>query len=718
MDQTTQPRKTSAPLRVAIIGAGYIAEFHARAIRAVPGIELGGVCDINRQSAQSFAADWQVPKSFESLETMLEQERIDVLHILTPPDHHYSIAKAALRAGISVFLEKPMCTCVSEAEELLEMARERGLHVGVNHNFLFSRAYQILRKEIRAGKLGPIDHISIRYFLELEQVRLGPFDAWMLCAPGNVLLEVGSHLISMLLDLAGHPDEFSVKADHEAMLPTGVHVFRRWRLSSNAGQTEVDLNINLAPGFCQRTIFAHGLIETASLDFDANTCIIDRRTPLSLDVDRYRRSLSIAGQIRSQARATLFDYILSKLKFRRRGNWYQASIIESVRAFYSTLLYGEALDDRVSGKFGRDVIKYCDEAIQAANLECPAPRTRSYQSGLKPNVLVIGGSGFIGRELIRHLLGAGYCVRAMMRKSGSALEEFDNKWLEIVPGDLRNQADLDRAMRGVEFVYDLATSVERTWESSLRNIVEPTRMVGNACLAAGVKRLIYTGTIDSYYAGGRAGTVDEKTLLDVRIARRNYYARAKAAAETMLMDLHRTRGLPVVIFRPGIVIGRGGNPFHWGVGRFSGYICEVWGDGTNKLPFVLVNDVAAALLRGIQVDSINGRQYNLIDVPLLSARDYLKELQRLGGIPLTVYFRPILRFYLADLAKWTVKMATGHPDRIRIPSYRDWESRTQKAFFDCSRAKGELAWAPASDRDRMIEEGIGGALESWLKAYR
>jgi nucleoside-diphosphate-sugar epimerase len=73
---------------------------------------------------------------------------------------------------------------------------------------------------------------------------------------------------------------------------------------------------------------------------------------------------------------------------------------------------------------------------------------------------------------------------------------------------------------------------------------------------------------------------------------------------------------------------------------------------------------------------------------------------------------------VSDLAKWAVKVAVGHPDRSRMPSYRDWESRTQQALFDCALARDQLGWAPASDRQRMIDEGIGGSLQSWLEAFR
>jgi nucleoside-diphosphate-sugar epimerase len=611
-----------------------------------------------------------------------------------------------------------MCTSVEEADELLALARYKRLRVGVNHNFLLSGAYRRLRDVVRSGALGPIDYVSFSHFFELEQIRSGPLDAWMLRAPGNVILEIGPHLLSALLDLVGTPNRISVTVDRAIKLPGGARVYRRWRVHTTVGRTAVDININLGPGFNQRTIYLRGLFGWATVDFDANTCIVDRRTPLSIDLDRYRRSRSLAQQLRSQARATLMDYVLTRLKLRQCGNPYQISILDSVAAFYSGLITDEALDNRIDGTFGRSVVEWCTKIVQAADIEpasAPRPRRRSTVTA-QPKILVLGGSGFIGRELVRQLLAAGYGARAMVRGSGAALEELDNNHLEIIRGDIRSMAELKSAMRGIEFVYHLATSDAKTWDDNLLNIIKPTRLIGEACLATGVKRLVYTGTIASYYAGARAGTITEQTPLDCNIGRRNYYARAKAAAEGILMEMHRTQRLQVIIFRPGIVIGRGGNPFHWGVGRFSESVCEVWGDGNNKLPFVLVADVASALVRGIQVSGIEGRSYNLIDVPLLTARDYLTELQRLAGITLNVHYRPIWRFYVSDLAKWAVKLAVRHPDRIRIPSYRDWESRTQKAFFDCKCARTELGWAPAANRKRMIDEGIGGSLQSWLEA--
>ncbi|MEH2496234.1 putative dehydrogenase/nucleoside-diphosphate-sugar epimerase [Bradyrhizobium sp. AZCC 1678] len=713
----------AAPIRTAIVGTGYIAEFHARSIREVAGVELIATCDANLGRAKAFAGAWNIPRAFDSLPKMLEEAQIDCVHILTPPDLHFSLAKEALEAGVHVFLEKPMCTSTAEADELVALAAERGLQLGVSHNFLFSAAFQRLREAVHSKALGPIDHITFNHFYELGQIRFGPFDNWMLRNPGNVILETGPHLVSALLDLAGAPEILSVTADRKVTLPNGADIYRRWRVQTTVGRTAIDLNINFAPGFPQRTIYVRGLFGSALLDFDADTCVIDQRTPLDMDFDRFKRSRGLASQMRRQALAVLARYGLGKLKLVRRGNPYQNSIQDSTAAFYAAIRNGQPLDVRVAGRTGRDVIEHCVGIIEASAIDTSvtmAARAAADRPALAapPTVLVLGGAGFIGKELIRQLLAAGYGVRAVVRGSALPLDELTSDRLEVVRGDIGNRADLDRAMAGIAFVYHLAHAQCKTWEEYLANDVEPTRLVAEVCLAANVKRLVYTGTIDSYYAGAKAGTVTEATALDPDIRRRNYYARAKAAAEDILTDMSRSRQLPLVILRPGIVIGRGGGPFHWGVGRFSENVCEVWGDGRNKLPFVLVSDVAAALVRAIEVPGIEGKSYNLIDAPLLTAREYLQDLQQRGDLKLSVIYQPIWKFYLADLAKWAVKVLVKHPDRIRKPSYADWESRTQKAYFDCTRTRTELGWKPASDRQRMVDEGIGVALEPWLEATR
>jgi nucleoside-diphosphate-sugar epimerase len=459
-----------------------------------------------------------------------------------------------------------------------------------------------------------------------------------------------------------------------------------------------------------------GLFASATLDFDANTCVLDRHQTYDADLDRFRRSRLLARQHRGQARRTIADYVFTKLKLRKRGNPFQISIIDSVASFYAAIDTKTDLDSRIDALRGRETIAYSTKLIRLSGIsdtEAIKPPRKALVD--PPSVLVLGGNGFIARELIRQLIAEGYCVRAMIRGSSALLDELDldQSRLDIARGDIRNQADLNLAMAGIKVVYHLAHMHGKTWDEYLRNEVEPTRLIAEACLAHGIERLIYTGSIASYYSGSRAGTITESTPLDPKLSRRGYYSRAKAESESILMNLHRMKALPVVIFRPGIVIGKGGTPFHWGVGRFSEDVCEVWGDGKHKLPFVLVEDVASALVQGLRIPKIEGCSFNLVDSPLLSAREYLDELQSCAGIALRIRYRSPWEFYIEDLLKWSVKVLVRHPDRVRIPSFGDWESRTQKVIYDSSAARDRLRWRPCSEVELLKRKGIDRALIQW-----
>ncbi len=153
---------------------------------------------------------------------------------------------------------------------------------------------------------------------------------------------------------------------------------------------------------------------------------------------------------------------------------------------------------------------------------------------------------------------------------------------------------------------------------------------------------------------------------------------------------------------------------HWGVGMWwYGSVCQFWGDGRNPLPLVLVEDVAKGLIAASEVPGIEGESFNLVADPSLSAQEYLDEVDRFGGIRIQRYPTPILKFYLTDILKWATKVIMRYPDRC-LPSYRDWESRRQRAFFDCTRAKVRLSWIPSSDRTELIRSGIHEPMREML----
>ena len=719
-DATLPATTSGSPRRVALLGAGYIAAWHAKTLALGDGVSLVAVCDRAFSRARACADSFGVAHAYPSLREMLAAEPLDAVHVLLPPDRHFEAAQELLQAGVSVFLEKPMCARADECQRLIELAAQRGVRVGVGHNFLFAEPYQKLRRDLAAGVFGPLDNLTITWNKELGQLAGGPFDAWMLRQPENILIEIGPHLMGHVLDLVGPPGSLQVRASRPIDLPTGARFFRRWRAYAEVGPTAVELRLGFGPGFTEHHVHVRGHLAAATVDFERNTYVLQRHAPLEIDFDRLAMTHTEAWQSCRQAWSTVADYVLAKAKLSHTGGSpYGCSILGAARAFYASS--SEELERRISAPLARDVVSLCEQMGRAADLGAVDVQSRkplrtrvAAAPGAQASVLILGASGFIGRELVRQWVATDRCVRVLVRGAARLPAALRGPGVDIVEGDLENTDDLERALIGVERVCHLARSNVKTWAEYQRHEIDMTRRVAEASLAAGVRRFVYTGTIDSYFAGQAGERITESTPLDPQIEGRNLYARAKAASESFLVGLSRKRHLPLVIVRPGIVIGRGGSPFHWGVGMWRhNSICQLWGDGRNKLPLVLVEDVARGLLAALVVPEVEGDSFNLVGEPCLSAQEYLDALDRAGGFKIQRFPTPIAQYFAADMLKWVVKVAVRFPERWR-PTYRDRLSRTQRATFDCSHARTRLGWRPESDREELIRRGIAEPLGEFL----
>ncbi len=124
--------------------------------------------------------------------------------------------------------------------------------------------------------------------------------------------------------------------------------------------------------------------------------------------------------------------------------------------------------------------------------------------------------------------------------------------------------------------------------------------MAEAALAAGVERFVYVSSIAALYCGPDCGRplLDDSVETDPRPGGREIYSRGKMEAERALLTLHRERGLPLVIARPGVVLGEGTPLQHSGLGLWvRDNHCVGWGQGDHPLPVVGVDDVADALVR-------------------------------------------------------------------------------------------------------------------------
>ena len=326
---------------------------------------------------------------------------------------------------------------------------------------------------------------------------------------------------------------------------------------------------------------------------------------------------------------------------------------------------------------------------------------------------VRGGTGFIGRALVRRLRAEGLGVRALVRDLGGYAELLAAEGAELVKGDFTDTPSVQAAMSGITHMFHLARGYGQTWDDYRRLDIEPTRRLAELCLNLDIQ-MLYTSSI-AIYSGGRPNdTITENTPPGPGNVRFDPYARAKVEIERILLDLHRARGLKVVILRPGIVIGRGGSPYHWGVGAWPyPSICRLWGDGTTPLPFVLVDDCADAMVRAMKTPRADGGSFNLVGEPRLTGGSYLDAFERLAGIKIRRLPVPPWQRFAQDIAKYGMKTLAG-TERY-WPSYDYYVGMSGRARYSPEKAKRELGWQPSDSVEHIVQEGIAVPVAEFVK---
>jgi predicted dehydrogenase len=187
-------------LQFGVIGWGYWGPKVARNLDSVPHASVTMVADLDARRLQSLATQPGI-RTTTNPEDVFRSD-VDGVVISAPVRAHYQLAREALLHGKHVLVEKPLTASVAEAEDLVRLARERGLTLMVGHTFEYSPAVNELKRLVESGDLGKI------YCIEAERVNLGLFRSDI-----NVIWDLAPHDISILLYLLGKtPERVKVQA--------------------------------------------------------------------------------------------------------------------------------------------------------------------------------------------------------------------------------------------------------------------------------------------------------------------------------------------------------------------------------------------------------------------------------------------------------------------------------------------------------------------------
>ena len=193
-------------LKIAIVGCGKIADAHLAQIQRIKDCKIVAVCDLEPLMAKQLSDRFPIQQNFTDLTELLRTSRPDVVHITTPPEGHFELARLCLEYGANVYVEKPFVVYAHQAQKLIDIAESKGLKLTAGHNYQFSPAARRMKELVKSGYLGGnAVHIESYYGYNLAdpsyaRALLGDKQHWVRRLPGKLLQNTISHGIAQIAE--------------------------------------------------------------------------------------------------------------------------------------------------------------------------------------------------------------------------------------------------------------------------------------------------------------------------------------------------------------------------------------------------------------------------------------------------------------------------------------------------------------------------------------
>lgn len=320
-------------------------------------------------------------------------------------------------------------------------------------------------------------------------------------------------------------------------------------------------------------------------------------------------------------------------------------------------------------------------------------------------VFVTGATGFLGSHLTELLLAEGHRVRALAQKNAPT-EGLERRGVRCVIGDLADESVVREGIGGSEIVFHCA-AIQGRWGSRAAYIeanTRGTRILLDACVAAGVQRFVHTSTVGVY---GEDNLIDADESTPYRPM--NAYQESKVAAEKLVLSYHKPDALQVAIIRPGWMHGeRDGQS----IGRLvrslrSGRVALI--DGGRAIgSFTYVGHTARALYLAGTCREAAGQAYHITNGEKVTNVEFFETLADLLGVPpphLSIPYAAALPIAAVMEAIWNGLRASEPPilNPFRVKSFG------RHHHFSIAKAQRELGYAPWVN----LREGLRRGVEWW-----
>lgn len=197
------PRSSSPPVRVAIVGAGAVSDYHhVPALNLDPRAELVAICDADPGLLEKRKSQWGVAKATTDFQAIADDPGIDAVILATPNDVHKAQAIAAARGGKHVLCEKPLALNAPDVAEMAAACEQAGVVHMTAFTYRFAPSMRYLRHLVKSGGLGEPRHFRSQRFLDWPETSWG-WRQYKERAGAGDLFDMTIHRIDFALDLMG-----------------------------------------------------------------------------------------------------------------------------------------------------------------------------------------------------------------------------------------------------------------------------------------------------------------------------------------------------------------------------------------------------------------------------------------------------------------------------------------------------------------------------------
>lgn len=684
-------------MKVGIIGAGLNSNYHVSFAKAYTGAEIVGIADRDVSRARDIAAKHGIPGVFGSAVELLDAVAPDVVHVVTPPGTHYAVVSEVLAADRHVLVEKPLALSLNEAEALYRLAERRGVRLCPVHNHLFDPCMAKAAMLIRSGAAGRVVNVESYYGLNTEIPALRDYPQpnvlpWLYGLPGGVYHDFLPHPLYVLLEYIGAPRTLEVMQRSNGVLAQRLPDEIRILLDGENALGSVTVSFAAKPHLHFLRIYGTRMM--VEVDFNTMTTVAHRVSVLPKAAQKATYNLDEGWQ---RARATVSNvgaFLTGRLKP------YQG-MMTLIHEYYDSIRSGKP--PPISKERALLVVKTMDavfKQLKYAPLKHERIPARSPGKPGAKKVLVTGGTGFVGRGLVKRLVDKGYHVRVLARKL-SKVDAVAAAGAEVFWGDVADLDSFGQAFAGRDLIIHLAAGTSGTARDSETATLQGTRNLLELCRRHKPRKLVYVSSCSVYGVTDfkKDAVVSETAHLERFPERRGSYSASKQQAEQYVSEYMKSDNVPVVILRPGTVYGPGGDLYTPMMGFRVGHFYLVIANGSFTLPFVYVDNLIDALVRVAEAKEADGEVFNVVDTAGLTKRKYMETvLRRIHPRARVLYVPYALLFgitWLQKIGLWFV----GRPPYLS--RYRLTSSQ-RNVLYDSRKITARLGWKSPISPDEAI----------------